>query len=301
MDVTKCRREGHIFSREYLQLIATSLDQNEKKSIELFPDPTYFEKQTNIRPRMRKILYTWLTEVHLKFKMREVVLWAAFQICDRFLSKVNINRKKLQLVGCTSLWIASKYHEINPLLASDLVHISDNDFTKESIVAMENHICEVLEWSFSLPNAFQFLDRYTNVAIHSFKERMKNRVKYLARYGMERFHIQVKALQCCPSFMAAGALFAALKLTSHQWSRSCEISSGYTERQLLQKLKQTGYLSIFDMMKRSVLDFDSRYHQAIIRKYENVERGSVSTLRRKDKSKGRNRRGTMECTGIHRV
>merc|ERR1719320_1461716 len=65
------------------------------------------------------------------------------------------------------------------------------------------------------------------------ENRLKNRVKWLARYGMERFHMQVKALRYSPSFLVAGALFTALKLTSNRWSKSCAICSGYTEKELV--------------------------------------------------------------------
>jgi len=100
---------------------------------------------------------------------------------------------------------------------------------------------------------------------------------------MERFHIQVKALRYSPSLLAAGALFTALKLTSNRWSKSCAICSGYTESELLSK-------PIFEQIKNVIMDFDSKSHQAIIYKYKTPERGSVSTLRRKDKFVSRNRR-----------
>jgi len=146
-----------------------------------------------------------------------VVLWASFQIFDRFLSKVDVHRNNLQLVACTSIWIACKYHEMYPPLASDLVTMSDNAFTKDDIIAMEVQICEALNYKFSIPNAFQFLERFTEVVIESVKEqRLKRRIKYLARYGMEKYHLNVEVLQYCPSLLAAGALFAALKLTSHR-------------------------------------------------------------------------------------
>jgi len=218
-------------------------------------------------------------------ELKEVVLWASFQICDRFLSKVNTHREKLQLVGCTSIWIASKYHEIYPPLASDLVHMSDSAFTRSDIIAMEVRICETLGYKFSIPNAFQFLDRFTEVAINSIKEtRLKNRVKWLARYAMERFHMQEKALQYCPSLLAAGALFAAMKLTSNRWTSSCKHVSGYSERKLLPKRTTEGELTIFEQIKETVMDFDSTYHKAIIVKYQKAERGGVSMLRKKEKS-----------------
>lgn len=226
----------------------------------------------------------------MQFELREVVLWMAFQICDRFLSKVNVHRKKLQLVGCTCIWIASKYHEIYPPLASDLVHMSDMAFTKDDIIAMECEICNSLSYKFSIPNAFQFLDRFTEVAIENINEkRLKNRVKFLARYAMERFHMQMKALQYCPSLLAAGSLFAALKLTSHRWTSSCEFVSGYSASKMLSKFAPEGERSIFEQIKKAVMDFNSSTHQAIIVKYRKAERGSVSALRKKEKTVERQR------------
>jgi len=284
-DRLKCRMEGHLYAREYVLPIARAMVWSEMKSADMLPNPNYFLKQNNIRPRMRTILFSWMTEVHLQFELREVVLWASFQICDRFLSKINVHREKLQLVGCTCMWIASKYHEIYPPLASDLVHLSDRAFTKDEIIQMECQICDTLSYKFSIPNAFQFLDRFTEVAVYSIKEdRLKNRVKWLARYGMERFHMQVKSLQYCPSLLAAGALFVALKLTSHRWTRACECVSGYSESKLFPKVPKIGEHSIFEQIKKAVMDFESPSHQAIIFKYKKAKRGSVSTLRKKEKS-----------------
>merc|ERR1719289_341583 len=206
-DIFRCKKDGHLFVLEYVRSVTRALVKNERKSADLLPNPNYFTKQTNIRPSMRTILFAWMTEVHLQFELKEVVLWASFQICDRFLSKVDVHRGKLQLVGCTSIWIASKYHEVYPPLASDLVHLSNRAFTTDDIIAMECQICKTLSYKFSIPNAFQFLDRFTEVATNSIKDkRLKNRVKWLARYAMERYHLQVNALQYCPSLLAAGAL-----------------------------------------------------------------------------------------------
>jgi len=282
-DFAMSTRDGHLFPQEYILPIMRSLGTGERIFAELFPCPNYFDNQKDIRPRMRTILFAWMTEVHMKFKLKEVVLWASFQICDRFLSKVNINRKKLQLVGCTSLWIASKYHEIFPPLAADLVHVSDNAFSKDEIIAMERRICDVLSYQFSIPNVFNFLDRYTNIAVESIEEpRLKNRVKWLARYGLERFHLNVMALRYCPSLLAAGALFTALRLTSNGWSRSCEKCSDFSQEALLSNLHD-GESSIFELFKRAIMNFESKSHQAIIYKYKKQERGCVSTLRRKEK------------------
>jgi hypothetical protein len=95
---------------------------------------------------------------------------------------------------------------------------------------------------------------------------------------MERFHMDIKSLQYCPSMLAAGALCAALKLTSHRWTTSCVDVSGYRTSQLAPENEE---LSIFHQVKKAIMDFDSTSHKAIISKYKNDDRGSVSTLRRK--------------------
>jgi len=281
-DIKRSEKDGHLLPIEYKPDLTLTMFSNERKSADLFPDPNYFQRQTDIQQWMRTKLYTWLSEVHLEFKLREVVLWASFQICDRFLSKVDIPREKLQLVGCTSMWIACKYHEVNPPMAADMINISDNHFTNPDLLTMEVRICDNLSFQFSLPNALHFLERFTEVAIESVQElRLKNRVKWLARYGMERFHLNVKSLQYCPSMLAAGALYAALILTSHSWTKPCVVVSGYSVKQLQQGPKDR---SIFYQIKKIIMNFGCTSHKAVIRKYSASNRGSVSMLRRKRKS-----------------
>jgi len=172
-------------------------------------------------------------------------------------------------------------------MAADMIYISANDFTKPDILDMECRICDTLSYKFSIPNAFQFLERFTDVAIESIKElRLKKRVKWLARYGMERFHIDVKSLQYCPSMLAAGALCAALKLTSHSWTKSCAVVSGYSAKQLVPEIKDQ---AIFHQIKKAIMDFDSSSHKAIIDKYKVPDKGGVSELRKKENNTHRAR------------
>ena len=145
---------------------------------------------------------------------------------------------------------------------------------------MEKRICEVLNWQFTIPNAFQFLDRYTEIALDAINNvKVRNRVKWLARYGMERFNLHVQALQYCPSLLAAGALYTALMLTSNNWTKDCETCSGYSTQNFL---RSTGNkLNLFEKYKISILDFDSDLYHVIVDKYSGSDRGCVSSLRKK--------------------
>jgi len=260
-NIKKFNKNGHLFSRDYIEDIAKSLAESEAKFVDSLPNPHYFLSQSDIQPRMRSILFIWMTEVHAKYiRKRDIILWAAFQFCDRFFSRVNVHRRELQLIGCTALWIASKYHEIYPLLANDFVYIANNAFTKSDLINMEARMCKVLNYQFTIPNAFQYLERYTEIALDTVHDvKIKNRVKWLARYGMVRFNLHVQALEYCPSLLAAGALFAALKLTSNKWTWECELCSGYGMQDFLRSTVHE--LNLFEKYKKSIVDFDSDLHR----------------------------------------
>lgn len=68
--------------------------------------------QQEVNCRMRSILVDWLIEVHRKFELMPETLYLAVNIMDRFLAVKMIRRTELQLVGISSMLIASKYEEI---------------------------------------------------------------------------------------------------------------------------------------------------------------------------------------------
>lgn len=104
--------------------------------------PVYMEDQQYINERMRSILVDWLVEVHLKFKLVPETLYLTVNIIDRYLSKAEVSRPKLQLVGVTALLIASKYEEIYPPELRDLVYICDRAYSKLEV--RRHFLCERL-------------------------------------------------------------------------------------------------------------------------------------------------------------
>ena len=95
--------------------------------------PLYMENQPHINERMRSILVDWLVEVHLKFKLVPETLYLTVNLIDRYLERGEVSRPKLQLVGVTSLLIASKYEEIYPPELRDLVYICDRAYTRTEV------------------------------------------------------------------------------------------------------------------------------------------------------------------------
>jgi len=72
----------------------------------------YMGSQPDINAKMRSILVDWLIEVHRKFELMPETLYLTMNIVDRFLSVKAVPRRELQLVGISSMLLASKYEEI---------------------------------------------------------------------------------------------------------------------------------------------------------------------------------------------
>ena len=104
-----------------------------EKEVDTSVRPIYMESQPHINERMRSILVDWLVEVHLKFKLVPETLYLTVNIIDRYLELNEVSRPKLQLVGVTSLLIASKYEEIYPPELRDLVYICDRAYTRSEV------------------------------------------------------------------------------------------------------------------------------------------------------------------------
>ena len=78
----------------------------------------------------------------------------------RFLSNMSVLRSKLQLVGATAMYIASKFEEILPPEIADFTYITDDTYTKSQIVRMERLILKILDFNLSAPTSHVFLLRY---------------------------------------------------------------------------------------------------------------------------------------------
>ena len=58
---------------------------------------------------MRAILVDWLIEVQENFEFFHETLYLGVKIVDRYLSKKEVKKEYLQLVGATSMLIAAKF------------------------------------------------------------------------------------------------------------------------------------------------------------------------------------------------
>lgn len=73
---------------------------------------------------------------------------------------MSVMRSKLQLVGGTAIYIASKFEEIFPPEIADFAYITDDTYTKSQIVRMEQLVLKVLDFNLAGPTTHTFLLRY---------------------------------------------------------------------------------------------------------------------------------------------
>ena len=70
----------------------------------------------------------------------------AISMLDTVLTKRDVEPDKLQLVGVTSLWLASKLEEYYPAELDKLIHLTENSYNQDNIIKMEVIMLRILEF-----------------------------------------------------------------------------------------------------------------------------------------------------------
>nr|ACT37345.1 cyclin B [Tachypleus tridentatus] len=221
-------------------------------------------KQSQISGRMRSILVDWLVSVHQRFHLLQETLYLTVAILDRFLQENKVERCKLQLVGVTCMFIASKYEEMYAPEIGDFVYITDNAYTKKEILKMECLILSVLEFNLGRPLPLHFLRRDSKAG--NADVMMHTLAKYLMELTLPEYHMA----HISPSQLAAASLCLAMKLLDKApWTETLTYFSNYDELQLKSVMKQLCIL---------VLKIDSSKLQAVRLKYSSNKLMKISLI-----------------------
>jgi cyclin B len=183
------------------------------KSIENsdLPKENYMKDvQKDINEKMRKILLDWLIDVHAKFNLLPETLFLTISIIDRYLSKKSINRKYLQLLGVTAMFLCSKYEDIYPPEVKDFIFMTDNAYTQEELVKLESDILEKIQFNMTYPTSLRFLEIFKKIL--NLKEIDFNRCRYLIEIALFDYH-------CChfsPSLIAATCVYFNYRINKYK-------------------------------------------------------------------------------------
>lgn len=156
---------------------------------------------------MRAVLVDWILKVHEKFKLLTETLFIIVNIIDRYLSVYKVRRDEVQLIGAAAMLIATKYEEIYPPTVKDLIHVTQNRFTRTQILDMEMQILTCLEFKMQENSSYRFLERYSKIA----KCEQDSVTFFLAQYLLELALLDSKMNQYPPSHQAAAALYVSMR------------------------------------------------------------------------------------------
>jgi hypothetical protein len=178
-------------------------------------NPDYMDSQTELEWKMRGILVDWLLEVHTRFRLLPETLFLAVNIIDRFLSAKIVQLDRLQLVGVTAMFIASKYEEVLSPHVQNFRHVADDGFTEEEILSAERFVLAALNYDLSYPNPMNFLRRISKADNYDIQTRT------LGKYLLEIGCLDHRFLAHPPSQVAAAAMYLArLVLERGPWVSS---------------------------------------------------------------------------------
>ncbi|XP_020964217.1 G2/mitotic-specific cyclin S13-7-like isoform X2 [Arachis ipaensis] len=226
----------------------------------------YMNSQNEINEKMRSITVDWLIDVHWRFNLMPETIYLTINIIDRYLSLTVIPKAELQLVGICSLLLACKYEEIVTPKVKVFAKLTDDAYTNQQILDMENAILEKLEWYLTVPTPYMFLDRFIRVPEQPDVE-LKNMVFFLAELGLMHYQIVLH----CPSLIAAATVFAARYTLNRNpfWTEILKLRTGYVAEQIMECSKM--------LIRFQSSAADSKL-DTVIQKFSSPERGAVALL-----------------------
>ncbi len=176
------------------------------------PNPDYMEHQDHLEWHLRGVLVDWLVEVHTRFHLLPETIFLAINIIDRFLSARVVELEKLQLVGITAMFIASKYEEVLSPHVQNFKHVADDGFTEEEILKAERFVLSALNYDLSYPNPMNFLRRISKADNYDIQTRT------LGKYLLEISLLDHRFMRYHPSHIAAASMYLArLVLERGEW------------------------------------------------------------------------------------
>ncbi|KAL5475410.1 hypothetical protein EMCRGX_G025223 [Ephydatia muelleri] len=223
-DIDKADAHDPLSSSEYAIDIFSYMRAREDR----FVVHQYLDHQPDITASMRTILVDWLIEVQENFELFHETLYLAVKLVDLFLQKKEVKREYLQLVGATSMLIASKFEELSPPLVDDFLYLCDDAYTREELIKTETEILQLLGYDINIPVAYRFLRRFARAADASLETHT------LARYIAESTLQEYQFVGVKPSLIAASAMYLALRMNKlGGWTPTLYHYSGYTVADML--------------------------------------------------------------------
>ena len=162
------KKENNIEKDEYREMFSKYVRDDYSYSIleSLLKDDftvVNFLENHKITPRMRTRMADWMIEVLSNYNCDDLTYFESINVMDRYFKecenrKIILEPEDLHLIGVTSMFIASKYHDIRPLRLKTMKEkIAHDKLSCEEIKNKEDEISRYLNYSFGLPTMWDFI------------------------------------------------------------------------------------------------------------------------------------------------
>ncbi|KAI0064750.1 hypothetical protein BV25DRAFT_1799666 [Artomyces pyxidatus] len=247
---------------------------------DIMPSPDYMSGQNEISWGMRQTLVDWLLQVHLRYHMLPETLWIAVNIVDRFLTQRVVSLVKLQLVGVTAMFIASKYEEILAPSAEEFAYMTENGYSKEEILKGERIVLQTLEFKIS-----HYCSPYSWMRKISKADEYDIQTRTLSKFLAEVTLLDHRFLRVKPSMTAAIGMYTARRMLGGDWNEAFVHYSGYTEEQMapgyqliVEKIAEPGFEKLYLYKKYAHKKFLKAATYALEKAREQVALGDHMVL-----------------------
>jgi len=201
---------------------------------------------------MRSLLVEWVISTHDRLNLCDDTLHFSIYLIDRFLNGRSISVNKLQLVGITALFVASKIEEVVcPDLRSFAI-MTDNNFTEIEIKKAEKYMLYSLDYNIKYVNPLYFLRRVSKANNYEKKSRK------MAKYFLELMTLHYEFYNFKKAVVSTTAMYLARKI--------CQADINKNLFFMYSKLDRESIKECFDLLVKQI--FSEPKYQGLEKKYE---------------------------------
>jgi len=222
--------------------------------------------------RMHMILIDWLVDVAVEFHLGDATLALTAQIIGRFLSVETVEKKELQLLGVTAMWIASKMEEVSVPLVSDFAWITYDTYTTAELRTMERRVLRSLRFRLSCVTPWTLIHTVLEIPELCKNSELKHVTGFLHDLAIQDPAFTTEA----PGEVAAAIVYAALRAVLPDAGAEFE-RTGVLEY-LLKCKQRVGRKTLLDNIVQLPSKARNMEHKlsAVLLKFRKEENGTVA-------------------------
>jgi len=206
--------------------------------------------------------------------LTSLTLALAMNYIDRFMSSTVVAINKLLLLGVTSLFIASKFEEVERIPLIMFLEVTDHTCTTAEVQAMEWAILRNLNFRLVPPTPINFL-QHMGCLPHE-DELEWCTIIHFAHYLTELTYLARRFLAYKPSQVATAALFVSLEMLNRPFLATIEKCRNLI-RDIL-RYKPSDLACCMKEVRQLLVTAEGPRCSAIKKKFSKIEFSSVATL-----------------------